>query len=110
MTGLCTDCDGTGKLYNTDADPSSMEFRVLLKQCADDAIEAAQTARPQGAINWADLSVVDVIWCEGLHSEGDFRIEVSEAAPDAGNLHAYVYSYIVTHFLPSITLTIYTEW
>jgi hypothetical protein len=96
-------------IYETDAEPSSIEFRELLKRCADDAIESAMKHRPQGAINWSYLSVTDVLWCEGLHCEGEFMIEVSEAAPDAYDLQSYMHCYI-THFMPSIELTIKTDW
>lgn len=95
-----------------DLEFSSLEYRQMLKACADDAITACinDPNRPTDCVNWADLSVVDVLWCEGLHSEGEFRIEIEEASPDAYDLHRYLHKYIITHMLMNPEIQFSTQW
>jgi hypothetical protein len=98
----------------------SLGFRHKVRDTVTEALKAAEGQRALHAecvlgrvcVNWADLSVVDVLYSQGLSAEPEFVIKVSEAAPDARALQSYVCRYVLEHIpeLKDAGVSVHTEW
>lgn len=62
-----------------------------------------------GAINWADLDVIDVVYCVGKEGSVWYDVEISEAAPECTGLHKYIYDNLSKDEFPE-TIQVRTEW
>lgn len=71
----------------------SSEIRATMKkirEVGEAACDRAQADGVQGAINWADLGVVEVRFCVNEQGEGVYDILIEEAAPGSSALMQYV--------------------
>lgn len=80
---------------NDESDSLSIEPEIQatmkqIREVAGAACDHAQADGVQGAINWADLGVVEVRFCVNEQGEGVYDILIEEAAPGSGELMKYV--------------------
>lgn len=84
-----------------------------LKPIYDYANEVLANLKPdevEGAINWGDLSCVDVEECRSVHMNRiAVRVTIEEADPSNADLHAFMYEKLCTKF-PDIIFEVSTEW
>ncbi len=65
---------------------------VKLSVACDAAIERAHRRRKHiaGAVNWGDLSCLDVEWYETLLGESGYRVVIEEAAPENQEFQRFI--------------------
>jgi len=66
-----------------------------LQEDVDWLLDNAKDLQIPGAINWADLGVIDVIYCVNMDGDEYYIVEIDEAAPDNPDLHQYLYEHLV---------------
>jgi len=76
-----------------------------LKMLTTTLLNKAHNEGLRGAINWADLKVVDVRFSVGIDNDSLYQIYIEEVAPDEYELHKYLYNN-----LPYDDIEIHTEW
>lgn len=76
-----------------------------LKMLTTTLLNKAYDSGVRGAINWADLKVVDVRFSVGIDNDTLYQIYIEEVAPDEWELHKYLYEN-----LPYNDIEIHTEW
>lgn len=92
------------------------KHRVRMHEIETVAAEALLRAYEQrqeigGAVNWADLHVVDVQRIESLHGDRFYRVVIEEADADATDLQAFVWNALHAAKLTSPDgIEVATEW
>jgi hypothetical protein len=83
-----------------------------IQEIVQEALEAANPDKIPGAINWGDLSCVEVCRCEDQDGMTEIRILVEEASPDNEELHKYIISWLEFQSKVQINepYTVITEW
>jgi hypothetical protein len=79
---------------------------ALLDSAQDLTVDARGSL---GAINWADLTVVDVVYSVGNDGMVWYTVEISEASPECHGLHRYIYDNLNKENFPE-TIVVRTEW
>lgn len=83
-----------------------------LRDEVEDILVKARDAKIEGAINWGDLHVRDVSFCDyrqSLDGGTYYLVLIEEAAPDNHELHEYIRQNI-TVLQASDIVKIETEW
>lgn len=83
-----------------------------IQKVVDEALEAARSAKIEGAINWGDLSCVEVCHCENQDGEISIKIWIEEADPSNYDLHKYVIDFlrVSSKVVIKEEIEISTEW
>ena len=68
----------------------------------------AASSNTMGAVNWADLRVIDVVKCQGREGNAWYRVEIEEAAPGCG-LERFVFDKLFAQF-PNEVIAVKAEW
>jgi len=89
----------------------SMMMKTLsaIRTAADTACDSAQEAGVEGAINWADLGVVEVRFCIDEQGDCSYDVLIEEAAPGCVDLMRHVSGEIAKIGLP-YGFEVRTEW
>ena len=80
-----------------------------MNKVCEEAIKKIDKSEIQGAINWADLHCVEVIYCIDQKGKESYRFSIEEAAPDNRELHIYLYDYLSSYYNTN-NIEINTEW
>ncbi len=84
----------------------------LIKDAVNNALDAAQRTKIEGAINWGDLSCTEVKYCINDDGSESYEAIIEEAAPENYELRKFITGYMLTQSKVSIDheLIILTEW
>lgn len=89
-------------------DKSRNEEMETIKLVANQAIKDADSNDFKEAINWGDLSVVDVRWFESLEGNSGYEVSIEEASPDCHKFRAYIRDVLKGYGFPDVEIK--TEW
>lgn len=64
---------------------------INIREETQDLLDKAQDAGIRGAINYADLNVVDVRWSVGIDGDEIYQVWIEECAPGEADLLEYLY-------------------
>lgn len=70
--------------------PSIRNTLPVIREAADAACDTAQSAGVTGAINWADLGVVEVRFCVDEAGSATYDLLIEEAAPGEVDLMRHI--------------------
>lgn len=74
--------------------PNIRNSLPVIREAADAACDSAQEAGVKGAINWADLGVVEVRFCVDEDGSATYDVLIEEAAPGSVELMRYIGSFL----------------
>lgn len=116
---ICDRCWGTGDEGRPGTDLRSLiaECRNLmteqrrlqhLRRLTNDALDAAEAAGIEDAVNWGDLSCVEAALVLTDEGRSYYRVMIEEASPDAYHLGVYVRNWLAKHGWTDVEVL--TEW
>ena len=79
-----------------------------LRQLANDALDAADAAGIEDAVNWGDLSCVEAALGQTDEGRRYYRVMIEEASPDAYKLAVYVRDWLAKRGWTDVEVL--TEW
>ena len=88
-----------------------MEIRETMRSLEERTDHLLSVLRPgdiSDAINWANLNVVQVVYCVSSDGCEWYTVEVEEASPEAIKLHEYLYKHLGEGWGANIEIR--TEW
>lgn len=79
-----------------------------LRRLANDALDAAEAAGIEDAVNWGDLSCVEAALVLTDEGRSYYRVMIEEASPDAYKLGVYVRDWLAKRGWTDVEVL--TEW
>ena len=79
-----------------------------LRRDTNEILKSLKRSSIPGAINWADLKVVDVFWKVNLEGEANYTVLVDEVSPEATEFQTAISEALAK--LGWTGVEVYTEW
>lgn len=87
---------------------TALDALVALRQCADDACQAAYHANIKGPINWGDLGCTEAVLSADEFGAPMLCVMIEEVDPTCPELHEFVSAYLEKRGWSGVT--VFTEW